>query len=455
MKRTPLEDWIIGKTGATDRAALENYQLEKIQETLSYAKENSRFYRVYFKSIRPDEIRSFEDFSKIPFTAPTHIRLDSEGFVCVPRKEVKRIVTLRSSGTSGEEKRIYFTEEDLELTVDFFKHGMRCLTDRTDRVLVLLPGNSYGSIGDLLKKALSRSGTVCFVAGIMGEPGEAARLIAEDNITCIVGIPMQVLYLSREERAVFKSRIRKVLLSTDYVPEVLIHELTEQCGCRVFTHYGMTETGYGGGVECEALSGYHLREADLYFEIIDPETGKAVKDGRQGEVVVTTLTRKAMPLIRYRTGDVASFSAKPCACGTLLKTMNRVRGRLENKVDVGENQPVALSELDELILAFPEVLDYKAVVTDGEILNIETVLRDSGAFQSVRDGMIRKVREYYCNKYKRNITVQVYAKPVNEPDKMENSMVKRRIYDKRKNITGGGNEDRRSDCGGGNVFPYE
>ncbi len=431
MKRTPLEDWILRKTGTADRRALENYQLEKIRETVEYVKENSRFYRVYFKSIRPDAIRSFEDFQNLPFTAPGNIRQDSEGFLCVPQKEIKRIVTLRSSGTSGQEKRIFFTEEDLELTVDFFQHGMSCLTDRTDRVLVLLPGNSCGSIGDLLEKALSRSETACFVAGIMGEPGEAARLIAEYNITCIVGIPMQVLYLSRAERAVFKSRIKKVLLSTDYVPEVLIRELTEQCGCRVFTHYGMTETGYGGGVECEALSGYHMREADLYFEIVDPETGRTVEDGQQGEVVFTTLTRRAMPLIRYRTGDIASFSPNPCACGTLLRTMNRVRGRLENKVDIGESQPVALSELDELILSFPEVLDYKASVSSGDSLNIETVLRDSGAFPSVEEGMIRKVQEYYCNRYQRSITVRVYAKSVNEPEKMANSMVKRKIYDRR------------------------
>ncbi|HEX3038908.1 MAG TPA: AMP-binding protein [Caproiciproducens sp.] len=418
MKRTPLEDWILGKTGTADRRMLEQYQLEKIRETLEYVKENSRSYRVYFKSIRPDAIRSFEDFSKVPFTNPNDIRQDSEGFLCVPQREIKRIVTLRSSGTSGEEKRVFFTEEDLELTVDFFQHGMKCLTDRTDRVLVLLPGNSYGSIGDLLKKGLARSDTACFVAGIMGEPGEAARQIIEHNITCIVGIPMQVLYLSRVQRAVFKSRISKVLLSTDYVPEVLIRELAEQCGCRVFTHYGMTEMGYGGGVECEALNGYHMREADLYFEIIDPDTGANVEDGQQGEVVFTTLTRRAMPLIRYRTGDIASFSSNPCACGTLLKTMNRVRGRLENKVDIVENQPVALSELDELILTFPEVLDYKAAVSNGDSLDIETVLRDSEALPSVKEGVIRKVQEYYCNRYKQNITVQVYAKPVNEPDRL-------------------------------------
>lgn len=77
----------------------------------------------------------------------------------------------------------------------------------------------------------------------------------------------------------------------------------------------MTEMGYGGGVECQALNGYHLREDDLYFEIVDPCSGKAVADGVTGEIVFTTFNRQAMPLIRYRTGDIGAFSVDACQCG--------------------------------------------------------------------------------------------------------------------------------------------
>lgn len=87
----------------------------------------------------------------------------------------------------------------------------------------------------------------------------------------------------------------------------------------------MTKMGLGGGVECEALNGYHMREADMYFEIIDIKTEKKLQDGEYGEIVFTTLTRKGMPLIRYRTGDIGRFIDKPCDCGTILKTMERVK----------------------------------------------------------------------------------------------------------------------------------
>ena len=116
-----------------------------------------------------------------------------------------------------------------------------------------------------------------------------------------------------------------MLLSADNVPDAISNELRRIWGCEVFTHYGMTEMGFGGGVECEARNGYHLREADLYIEIVDPETGRSVSQGDPGEVVFTTLTRRGMPLIRYRTGDVSRFVPGPCPCGTVLKTLARVK----------------------------------------------------------------------------------------------------------------------------------
>lgn len=433
MKLTPLENWIIAKSGIPERKRefLEEYQLERIRETLRYAKNNSRFYRKHLNNVNVDEIRSFEDLQNIPFTYPRQIIDNPLEFLCVPPRQIKRIVTLKSSGTTGAEKRIYFTQEDLDLTVDFFEQGMSCLADKTDRVMVLLPGNSYGSIGDLLKKALGLTGIECFVCGVMTDTRKAARFIVENKITCIVGIPIQVLHLSRTESAAFK-RIKKVLLSTDYVPEVLIAELTARCGCRVFTHYGMTEMGYGGGVECQALNGYHMREADLYFEIVNPENGGPVPDGKNGEVVFTTLTRKAMPLIRYRTGDMASFSAKPCACGTFLKTMNRVQGRVNNKICIGKNRFIALSELDEIVLSFGEVMDYKAYLSAKGCLTIEVAAENDKAYESVKNEIVCCVKKFIFDKFSDNCNLQIEVKEKNELDKITNSMVKRKIYDIRK-----------------------
>lgn len=434
MKPTPLENWIMRKAGIPERKRelLENYQLSRIRETIGYAKNNSRFYREHFKNIHAEEIRSWEDFRRIPFTDPRQIADAPLEFLCVPQSEIQRIVTLKTSGTSGAEKRIYFTQDDLNRTTDFFKYGMSCLADKSDRVLVLLPGNSFGSIGDLLKKALSAAGIECLADGVMTDPEQTARRITQNHITCIVGIPIQVLRLSRCESAAFGS-IRKVLLSTDYVPKVLIDELTAQYGCRVFTHYGMTEMGYGGGVECGALNGYHLREADLYFEIINPGNGKTVEDGRSGEVVFTTLTRTAMPLIRYRTGDISSFSSVPCVCGTFLKTMARVQGRANNKIRIDENRLIDLSELDELILSFREVLDYRACLTRENGLYLEISAADNEAYANVKDKITDRLKEFIFKKFSGHNSLRIEVGRKNEFEKLTNSMVKRKIHDLREN----------------------
>ena len=427
MTVTPLEEWIVCKSGIKEKKAkaLEEYQWNKVKETLAYAKKNSKFYREKLSCMDGNRMHSLADFKNIPFTYPYHLRQNPLDFLCMPQREIKRIVTIKSSGTSGAEKRIYFSEQDLNLTVDFFKVGMSCLTDKSDRVMILLPGNAYGSIGDLLQKALDMSQVPCFVHGVMVDPEQTAKDIIKNDITCLVGIPLQVSTLSKLKMEVFKSRIKKVLLSTDYVPDVFIRQLTHQYGCKVFTHYGMTEMGYGGGVECEALNGYHMREADLYFEIVNPDTGEAVPDGQWGEVVFTTLTREAMPFIRYRTGDIASFAANPCACGTFLKTMQKVLGRIDNKVIIGENQFLYLRELDETIFKFKEVLDYKACIVNENLLKIEI----QSDHPSIQNDVAQSVQNLLHQKLGYKMKLVVIVNPDDKPEKITNSMVKRKISD--------------------------
>lgn len=429
MRVTPLEDWIVGKSGIKERQPdmLEDYQLNQIRETLHYVKKNSRFYGERFSSINENRINTFADFKSIPFTYPYHIGQNPLAFLCVPQKEIKRIVTIKTSGTSGKEKRIYFTEADLELTVDFFKFGFRPMVTKQDRVLVLFPGNSYGSVGDVIKKALDISDVENFVQGVLVDPDETANFIIENKINSMVGIPMQVLYFSRVHSEIFKNHIEKVLLSADYVPEVLIRELTNKYGCKVFTHYGSSEMGYGGGVECGALNGYHLREADIYFEIIDSDTGKPLEEGQYGEIVFTTLTRQAMPLIRYRTGDIASFSSAPCDCGTFLKTMKRALGRADNRADLGENRFIYLRELDELILKSEAVLDYKAYITEENLLTIEIKSENKSAKNDVE----QRLRTLMYEKLGHKTNYVVITSPDSNPEKITSSMVKRKLSDYR------------------------
>lgn len=425
MKKTPLEDWILHRTGiqTKSREALQEYQLQQLKKTLTYAKARSRYYKRKLAEIDIDSINSISGFETLPFTVPEDMKTKSSEFLCVSEKEIKRIVTLNTSGTSGEEKRIYFTEKDLALTIDFFQYGMRCLTDHGDRVLVLLPGKAYGSIGDLLKKALALSGIDCVVHGVLTDPGILEKDIIQNKITCIVGIPMQVYYFSKVKSAVFQNHIKKVLLSTDYVPEVLVKELKSRSNCAVFNHYGMTEMGYGGGVECEANQGYHLRECDLYFEIINPETGEVLKDGQYGEVVFTTFHRQAMPLIRYRTGDMARFLTDPCECGTFLRTMEKVIGRMTNHVVLKNAEEIHLRDLDEILLDFKEVLDYIAVISGEDTLSIHLILNHKNHFEKLKEEITKRIRARWKFPFK----LKIDWKPDDRTPKITNSMIKRKI----------------------------
>lgn len=432
MEKTPLESWIVNKINIDrNRRALEAYQLNKIKETIEYAKENSYFYKEKLKEISVEKITSMKDLQSIPFTLPEDIKENPFRFLSVSQKEVKRIVTLNTSGTSGREKRIFFSKEDIDSTIDFFQQGMRCLTNKNDRVLVLLPGRAFGSIGDLLKKALRMSVRTCIVQGVLTDAEETVRIIEKENINCIVGIPLQILYLSRVKNEVFKKRIDKVLLSTDYIPKVLINELTHEYGCSVFSHYGMTEMGYGGGVQCQALEGYHLREGDLYFEIINPDTNEVVSDGEYGEVVFTTLTRVAMPLIRYKTGDRAAFALADCPCGTFLKSMKTVEGRIDNRISLGKNQFLYLRELDEILLTYKNIIDYKAYINLDDKLILEIITQNIEGFNQVKIEIENNIQKFLFYKLGYKMDIDLIPKYEDKSSEITNSMVKRKILDYR------------------------
>jgi phenylacetate-coenzyme A ligase PaaK-like adenylate-forming protein len=129
----------------------------------------------------------------------------------------------------------------------------------------------------------------------------------------------------------------------------------------VLNHYGMTETGFGLGVQCLAKKGCHLRDTDFLIEIVDPDTGAQLPRGQFGEVVISSLKLRAMPLIRYRTGDVSRILVSPCECGGTLPVLDTVRGRVKN---TGAGL-LSIHSIDELLFGEPDVWDYSAVVRDG------------------------------------------------------------------------------------------
>lgn len=373
FKKTPLEPWIYGKingqtgmAGRLTRGMIESYQLQKLRTTIALAADRSPFYRRRLGRLDPEKISLLKDMRDIPFTTPGDIAENPMLMLCVSQSMINRVVTLSSSGTTGLPKRVFFTADDQELTRDFFRCGMSTLVGPGDRVLILLPGEVPGSVGHLLAEGLRRMDVLAVPHGIVRDTRATLEVMEREKVNSLVGIPTQVLALARYEPPGQKThhfKIKNLLLSTDHLPLAVIDAIEESWGCRVYNHYGMTEMGLGGGLECEARSGCHLREADLYFEIINPVTGEPLPEGEEGEVVFTTLTREGMPLIRYRTGDLASFIPGPCPCGTVLKRLARVKDRIGGRIALPGGGCLSMSMLDEALFAVEGVLNFKAVIS--------------------------------------------------------------------------------------------
>ena len=368
LKLTPLHPWIAHKIGCPPetltREAIAAYQLQRVRETLHLARVKSSFYRRKLAGFPPD-IASLYELENYPFTTNEDIRRQALQFLCVSQNEVQRVVTLDGSSTTGQPRRIFFTRSDQELTIDFFQVGMSTFTEPGDRVLILLPVERPGSVGDLLATALERMGATGIRHGLVRDVARTLAVMAEEGVDGLVGVPTQVLALVRNA-GMEKSnwlRLKSALLTMDHVPQAIVRAVEAAWGCRVYNHYGMTEMGLGGGVECQARRGYHLREVDLYVEVVDPSNGRTITGGERGEVVFTTLTRQGMPLIRYRTGDISRFIPGDCPCGTVLRTLEKVRSRISDMVALGNDHFLTMADLDDAVFSVDGVWNFTASVS--------------------------------------------------------------------------------------------
>lgn len=336
MIRSPLDAWISSATGipGPDPAALRRWQLERLRAVAQWARLRSPFYAERLRGLAEKSPVNPSRPPALPFTTAEHLRDHSQRMLCVSLDDVDRVVTLTTSGTTGRPKRLFFTRDDLDSTLEFFRVGMASFTGPGDVVLILLPGRREDCAAMLLAKALSDIGVRPVLSPQPCSPEEAVLLANIEGVTCLAALPSQLralLALSPDGRA-WPDMLNRALLSGEPVSWELRHDASA-AGVEVYAHYGLTETCFGGGVECGAHHGYHLREADLFVEIADPLTGEAVSDGREGEVVISTLAHRGMPLLRYRTGDAARMLPGPCPCGSPVRRLGPITGRIKRTGD--------------------------------------------------------------------------------------------------------------------------
>ncbi|MBR4953288.1 MAG: AMP-binding protein [Oscillospiraceae bacterium] len=320
--------------------------LALLNEQIGYACEKSDFYRERLSTY--PQLGDISDLHRLPFTTSEDLVNHGRRMICVSAGEIQRIVSLFSSGTIAEPKRIYFSRGDLQRTVDFFTEGMSLMCSPGDTAAILLPCHVPDGVGDLLSRGLKKLGAEVLELGVVTQVGEFLPILQQRRPNVMVGMPWQIRLLAL---AAPELRPDVVLLSADYVPQSIASVITAQWGCEVLTHFGMTETCFGCAVESLLHEGMHLRRDEIYAEIINPVSGEVLPDGETGELVLTTLRREAMPLIRYRTGDFAFLS--PQHTGRIM----RVDGRI--------TIPRAFYELQERFCRFPWLYDYSATDTDG------------------------------------------------------------------------------------------
>ena len=349
------------------RRDVERYQLYKLNQTLRYCRSQSLFYQELFRTsgAPSGDIRDILDLARFPFTEPRQVSETPYRFLCTSQAEVARPYTFITSGTTGPKKKIFWTQNDLDRITSFMSAGISTVAHPGDTVLILLPDGKPNSQADLLRQGVLKMGATPFVASADLTAAELIAAVGESRCDVIFGYTRKIFRLSKElerQRDLRGSGVRFLFLAAEYLPQAMRRELEGIWSCGVRAHYGLTEMGLGVAVECEAQDGFHFNEADVLLEVVHPSTGERVPAGEEGELVFTTLTREAMPLIRYRTHDLSRLVPGPCPCGQhcLLK-IGAVRKRLESITIVGDGDDLYPALFDDVLFEIPGLVDYQVI----------------------------------------------------------------------------------------------
>ncbi|MBR3358151.1 MAG: AMP-binding protein [Solobacterium sp.] len=349
MTRSRLDELIRTDENRTvsDRQILEEIQLRRLNDLLARESRRNGFYQL------PSELASLEELSSLPFTTADDLRNHCPQLFLGSLSEVEKVTTERTSGTTGAAKRIYYTKEDLEHTVAFFAAGIGEMASAGETVMIRMPYSGPDSLADLIARGIRGCEAVPLQLRL-GSLFEQCRQYREEKPACAIDQPVPLLAKARYYEYLYGSGsfpLRAALLSADSCSAAVEKALKEEFGLVLFPHYGTREMCFGGAITCQAHQGMHLREHQLIAEITD-ESGRPVPDGEWGELVITTVDMKVLPLIRFRTGDRARFLKGPCPCGSVTKRLDRVRriGKDAEILELLENRFFGLRQVLDLMV---------------------------------------------------------------------------------------------------------
>ena len=312
---------------------LRHLQLDRLQAIVRRAFDRVALFRrrMVEKGLNPSSVRSLEDLSRLPFTVKADLRDTYPcGLFASPMEEVVRLHA--SSGTTGKPIVVAYTKEDLDVWTSSM---VRCLAAAgLGKGDVVQNAYGYGLFTGGLGAHYGIEALGACVIPISGGNTERQLMVLQDfGVTAICCTPSYLVHLieSARDRKIDFSRLRVGLFGAEPWSEAMRKRIQDDTGIAAHDIYGLSEiVGPGVAVECKERNGLHLLEDHYYPEIVDPQTGDLLPDGAEGELVLTTLSKQAMPMIRYRTRDITALIPEPCACGRTLRRMRRISRRSDD-----------------------------------------------------------------------------------------------------------------------------
>lgn len=321
-----------------DYAGLFDRQAKQLQEMVQRVYDNSPFYRQKLDQagIKPEQIRTVKDLAAVPFTTKSELRLGYPlGLQAVPEEQVVRIHS--SSGTTGKPIIVPYTAGDVDVWAGMMARCLRMAgVTPLDRVQVT-PGYGLWTAGIGFQAGVERLGAMTIPTG-PGNTEKQLELMEDLSATVLIGTSSYGLLLAEEinKRGLRERiRLRTGIFGSERWGGKMRARIEEMLNIKTFDIYGLTEIyGPGIAIDCDYHLGLHFWSDHLLFEIIDPVTGEQLAPGQQGELVITTLTKEGMPLLRYRTHDITRLRLEACPCGSPFPMIDRVLGRTDDMIKI-------------------------------------------------------------------------------------------------------------------------
>ena len=385
---------------------LHELQLKRLKQTVRHCM-NAPFYQKKFqeRGITPDDIQTLEDVRKLPFTSKEDLRENYPfGLSCVPLKECVRLHS--SSGTTGNPTVVLHTQKDLDEWANAVAHCLWMVGSRPEDVFQNSAGYGMFTAGLGFQYGAEKIGMLT-VPAAAGNTTRQIKFIKDFGTTVLHAIPSYAsrIYDVMKEEGVDPQRdtqLRVLCIGAEPHSEEQRKRIEYQLGVKAYNSYGISEMmGPGVAFECPEQNGLHIWEDYFIVEIIDPVTLEPVPDGQLGELVITTINREAMPLLRYRTRDLTRFLPGECPCGRHHRRIDRLQGRSDDMI-ILKGVNIFPIQIEKILLKFKELsTDYFIVIEtkDGnDIMTIEVEINqmftdDYARLQSLEKEIKRQLKD--------------------------------------------------------------